>query len=354
MAHGREDFTDVSLIRGQDALGNLVTIAVDASGNIIGLLKGVSGADLKTLATDADGRILARLMGRYGDTMIDISVDEGGKLSITEISQSNVSLDSTEAQSWTTPIANLLSNMNRIRYAIITMSGEAWGTFSHSIASTWAQIATAIGIHAALTTEVHGVGASTVAKLTDRMASKAGDATLGWTDEKLLKGAGAGVAPDEIDVPTGATTFAALTDVKVVRKTADETVNNSAVLQNDDHLLFAIAANEVWEFKLVCYVSGFTTSDLKMIFAVPAGAAGAYNYLAGGPTGSDIAGEVTAIATQFNAIIRVDGVNIFTLFVMLVNGGNAGNLQFQWAQGTAVAEDTKMLTNSCIIAHKLA
>lgn len=39
-------------------------------------------------------------------------------------------------------------------------------------------------------------------ELADRQKSKAGTSVLGWTDEKLLKGAGAGVAPDEIDVPS--------------------------------------------------------------------------------------------------------------------------------------------------------
>lgn len=40
-------------------------------------------------------------------------------------------------------------------------------------------------------------------ELADRQKSKAGTSALGWTDEKLLKGAGVGVALDEIDVPTG-------------------------------------------------------------------------------------------------------------------------------------------------------
>lgn len=43
--------------------------------------------------------------------------------------------------------------------------------------------------------------------LADRQLSKSGDATLGWTDEKLLKGAGAGVAPDEIAVPSAGKTY---------------------------------------------------------------------------------------------------------------------------------------------------
>lgn len=40
-------------------------------------------------------------------------------------------------------------------------------------------------------------------ELADRQKSKAGDSGLGWTADKLLKGAGAGSAPTEIDVPGG-------------------------------------------------------------------------------------------------------------------------------------------------------
>lgn len=51
-------------------------------------------------------------------------------------------------------------------------------------------------------------------ELADRQKSKTGDSTLGWTDEKLLKGAGAGVAPEEVDVPSaGATLTIAETQV---------------------------------------------------------------------------------------------------------------------------------------------
>jgi len=40
-------------------------------------------------------------------------------------------------------------------------------------------------------------------ELADRQPSKVGNSTLGWTANKLLKGAGAGNAPTEIDVPSG-------------------------------------------------------------------------------------------------------------------------------------------------------
>ena len=48
----------------------------------------------------------------------------------------------------------------------------------------------------------------------------------------------------------------------VVRKTADETVNNSNALQNDNHLLLALAANEVWQVELtLLLLSTSTTPD---------------------------------------------------------------------------------------------
>ena len=39
---------------------------------------------------------------------------------------------------------------------------------------------------------------------------------------------------------------------------------------------------------------------------------------------------------------------------IVINGANAGTLQFQWAQSTAHASNSKILTNSCLIANKLA
>src|SRR4030042_1672706 len=52
---------------------------------------------------------------------------------------------------------------------------------------------------------------------------------------------------------------------KIVRKTADETVNNSIALQNDDHLLFAIGANEVWDVTLMLLV---TTPSVTPFFKI--------------------------------------------------------------------------------------
>lgn len=66
----------------------------------------------------------------------------------------------------------------------------------------------------------------------------------------------AGAVTDPYEVATGSAVIA--------RKTADEVVNNSATLQNDDHLLLALAANEVWEVEINLWYDSGTTPDLKV------------------------------------------------------------------------------------------
>jgi hypothetical protein len=139
----------------------------------------------------------------------------------------------------------------------------------------------------------------------------------------------------------------------IVRKTADETVNNSATLQNDDELLFAIAANEVWEFEFVIIHIGNTTADIKFAVTCPAGATIQYRHIGKDASGTmeedmaDASGEaVSAAGYTTNSITKVEGI--------VANAGTAGSLQLQWAQNTKTVVNTKVLANSCLIAHKLA
>lgn len=140
----------------------------------------------------------------------------------------------------------------------------------------------------------------------------------------------------------------------VVTKTADETVNNSTVLQDDNHLLLALAANEVWQFQiyLIAYAPS-PTAAYKIGFTVPALAtyyARAIDQDAAGTFGLQRitgAGTLTLLGPNGNTYI-------YTIEGIVINGANAGNLQLQWAQNTATAEDTKILANSHLIAFKIA
>ena len=58
---------------------------------------------------------------------------------------------------------------------------------------------------------------------------------------------------------------------ELIVKTADEVVNNSTTLQNDDHMFFPIDANERVAFLLHLTHVGGSTADLKVNFAGPSG-----------------------------------------------------------------------------------
>lgn len=150
------------------------------------------------------------------------------------------------------------------------------------------------------------------------------------------KGAGVNPAYEAVAVPT------------IVRKTADQTVNNSTVLVNDTHLVLPVLANEVWEFTLRLRIySPSATPDVKYDFTIP------------------VAG-VLNIATQFSQTaynVEVDGtveavaeggLNSYVMLKYLYIGGvNPGDVQFRWAQNVATVEDTKILLGSFIIAHPI-
>jgi len=180
---------------------------------------------------------------------------------------------------------------------------------------------------------------------------RAGLSSLEFTANKLLLGAGAGVDPTEVDLPGGA---------KIVRKTANQTVNNSAVLQNDNHLLFAIAANEVWLVDVYLLITSVSQdSDFKAGWSYPVGCTikwgsemnGTANYWT--PVGT--AAIPNAIRTEALTFTGGSGASTYAshYIAIVINGANAGNINFQWAQNTATVEDTIVLLNSCLIANKL-
>ena len=61
MGSGQPDYMNITLLKGVDSGGNLVTIAVDEDGNLISVMKGQYAGSLKNLAVDEQGRMLAVL-----------------------------------------------------------------------------------------------------------------------------------------------------------------------------------------------------------------------------------------------------------------------------------------------------
>jgi len=146
--------------------------------------------------------------------------------------------------------------------------------------------------------------------------------------------------------------------ITIVRKTADQTVNNSTVLVNDTHLLLPIAANEEWVFHLTLYIKnadGSGTPDFKFQFTVPALASIEYVYV-GLNAAAAMAHQYSPNWAGVAAVLTVDVANairVITIDGLVQAGANAGNVQLQWAQNVANASDTNLKAGSCLIAHQL-
>jgi hypothetical protein len=153
---------------------------------------------------------------------------------------------------------------------------------------------------------------------------------------------------------TAANALAMVTGSKY--KTADENVNNSTVLQNDDHLAFSVAASEVWAFRMFGWVT-IASGDpgFKHAFTVPAASSGYRvmmipNTTAGSVLQASVGDLTTALAGA--------PTGLTTLFVVIegvyVGGANAGTVQFQWAQQVAVASNTTLKLGSYLDLKRVA
>ena len=143
----------------------------------------------------------------------------------------------------------------------------------------------------------------------------------------------------------------------LIRKTANETVNNSDVLQDDDQLLFAIAANETWLFQIYLGVTAGGNSGLKCAITVPSGATlemgvyGAENTIGAAVAGNNRTATSGELLYGLYPALVMGSV---TIRGSVLNGATAGNVTLQWTQWTAYAENTTVLKGSFLIAHKVS
>ena len=144
---------------------------------------------------------------------------------------------------------------------------------------------------------------------------------------------------------------------RVVRKAADETVTNSTTLQDDDHLLFTVGANETWAFEFTIFAEATSAADVKTALTVPAGAA----LIAG-----QIAEQFTSAATTPSTSLTSGaaflnggtsgGVGVPTCIVIrgsVANGATAGNVTLQWAQNAASATPAKVYAGSYVVCRRV-
>lgn len=151
----------------------------------------------------------------------------------------------------------------------------------------------------------------------------------------------------------------------VVRRASDATaINADDTLGNDDTLLWAIGANEVWYFQAwIIATAANSTADIKMGVSVPASATALWGSLAtAGAAGVSGYGSIASgstpgvLQTESGSVTYGTGSGSFGYHIAgtVINSTNAGNVNLQFAQGTSNVSDLVIKANSILLLWRLA
>ncbi len=143
------------------------------------------------------------------------------------------------------------------------------------------------------------------------------------------------------------------------RKTADESVTSSTTLQDDDHLLFAIAASEEWIARGSLAVSNaLGTTGFKFGVTCPAGA----TIMSSAEAVSNAAAQsLSAHVTASGAVLDVTTGSLTGATTIMVNftiwclnGATPGNVTVQFAQSTSSGTAVTVRKGSNLVANRVA
>lgn len=129
-------------------------------------------------------------------------------------------------------------------------------------------------------------------------------------------------------------------------KAADEAVNNSATLQNDNDLRFYGQAGKAYAVEILIDVDDTDVdAGIDIALSMPSGAtfrgnlASAADALAAW-TGAEVTLAEADSVVQINGIVKI--------------GATAGDVRLQWAQTAATVGDTIVKANSYITAFRVS
>ncbi len=134
-----------------------------------------------------------------------------------------------------------------------------------------------------------------------------------------------------------------------VRKSADESISSSTVLQNDDDLKVTLLDSRSYIIDGVMFVSSTESApDLKLAFSAPSGANVAISYAHGADEGvlsSNVTSSRIMVPKDRAIAVRIQGT--------VVMGGNAGDLQLKWAQANSNATAITVIQGSYLRAQRV-
>lgn len=140
------------------------------------------------------------------------------------------------------------------------------------------------------------------------------------------------------------------------RKTTTESVTSSTTMQDDDHLLVPIGANEIWIAEWRLQTDGAAAGDIKIQIDGPAASDGIW-YGVGPDAGVSIeegTGKWAARSLGSSAPYGVSGnrTNIW-LACLCRNSVNAGDLKLRWCQNVSDGTATRVFLDSFMIAKRI-
>ncbi len=146
-------------------------------------------------------------------------------------------------------------------------------------------------------------------------------------------------------------TVSCATTPVLVRKSTDETVNNSATLQDDDALRFAIGANETWAFTMHVVGQSRATPDFKFALTAPLGSMCTYSMNAE----ENAKASSHVVCGDPSPGMPGNGVNeAYFVNGTVITAGVAGTVTLQWSQFTADPSSSIVRAGSWLIAHKIS
>lgn len=140
--------------------------------------------------------------------------------------------------------------------------------------------------------------------------------------------------------------------IAIKRKMADETVNNSAALQDDDELAINLQPNSTYEIEAVIHFSGDNApfSNMRAAFTGPELAIADFSYsatMSGAPLAPSYAEGDDSPLTPIPVDGVTPGAKVTVIFKGLIaTDGLGGPLTFRWAQDIAGAFNTTVHKNS--------
>ena len=152
---------------------------------------------------------------------------------------------------------------------------------------------------------------------------------------------------------------AGIISTTLVRKSGDESVTSSDVLQNDNELVVALAASATYEVRYAFVYQAGTTGDLKWQWQAPSDVVGIESALRISNSAASSEGNVRASSGAFTSgaggVLSAGGTggNASILGSMMLVTTTGGNLQLTWAQETSNGTATILRTGCWLIATRL-